>query len=72
MAKSLGCEIATPKRLALRAEPIGVEEEIAVATPHERESQTRKADGIIAQVVGFPAALRKPITSKQDGSDIAV
>ena len=60
MAKSLGCEIATPKRLDFRAEPIGVEEEIAVATVHERGSQTHKADSVIAQIMGFPATLRKP------------
>ncbi len=66
------CEITTPKFLLLLAAPIRVEEEIAVATLHERESKTRQADGVIAQVVGFPAALREPITSKQDGSDISV
>lgn len=69
---SRACEITTPKHLVVLAAPIRVEEEIAVATLHELESETRQSDGAIAQIMGFPAALREPITSKQGRCDSAV
>lgn len=65
-------EIATLEPWAFRLAPIGMEEEIAVATFHEVEPQTRKADGPVTQIVCLPAASREPVTSKQGRGNLAI
>ena len=61
-----------PSNAALGPAAEGIKQQAAITALHHRVTQAREANGAIAEIMGFPTALRHAAGAKKSLGDVAV